>query len=368
VELDVVRFKPEDANEEVNNKVMLVAGEHAREMISPETAFGVVQELCKSSDLAQAAKKNTEYLIVVNANPRSRALVEAGAHCLRTNPNGVDTNRNWDDNFDSTSHTAESNPGNHAFSEPESRITKMLMEDFKPDTFLDVHSGTLGLYLPNALAEEHKYTKKVESRLSQINNENCNCPLGIANVEVGYQTSGSSLDYAYDKVGTKFVMAMEVWAQPEQLNDLRARWADQKQSLSSSSFLQTDPKSKYNFKQAEEKMEQMVQGMSSEDCFAYFNPSEEKMFHNVVSKWTTTLLELAIAGKDIPASKKQTLSSFVQKPEGSPMGHILKVGAAVLLMVGLWFLWQRFSHLLTKNKAAEAVPLTQQTVPVQVSD
>lgn len=378
VELEVVKMAPHNDGE-TTHKVMLVAGEHAREMISAETALGVVQELCSGSSTALKARKNTEYLIVVNANPRSRKLVEAGATCLRTNPDGVDTNRNWDDNFHSAHEESNinTNPGSTAFSEPETRILKKLAEDYKPHTFLDVHSGTLGLYLPNALVNKDHYAKHVESFISNINDENCKCPLGIANIEVGYQTSGSSLDYIYDKVGANFAMAMEVWAQPEALPELREKWSSQKKLLKEKpSFLQTDPKKNFNFIATEQAIEQALQGASKEDCFAYFNPTSEVMYKKTVSKWTNTLIELSITGRKIPAS-----SSMLQKPEtpaqkaeqpkqGIPMGHILRVGAIVLLMVGVWFLWQRFSHLFAKNKEAEATPLAQPKAmgPIQVTN
>jgi len=370
-ELEIVKFAAEGANEEVN-KVMLLAGEHAREMISAETALGVVQELCSGSDLAKKARDGNEYLIVVNANPRSRMMVENGQTCLRTNPNGVDLNRNWDDLWasDDEASNPDTNPGRKAFSEPESRILKKLMEDFKPNTFLDVHSGTLGLYLPNGLLKKEKYTKDVESLIMKVNDKNCQCPMGIANVEVGYQTSGSSLDYAFDKVGTNFAMAMEVWAAPSELTSLRRRWNGQKEMLKhkKSSFLEIEPTTMkmYNFVQAEKEVEQKLHGMSTQDCFAFFNPTDEASFKKTVSKWSTTLLELSMAGRKVPAA-----SSMMQeepKQEGLPMGHIARVGAIVLLMVGLWFLWQRFSHLFAKNKDVEAAPLTRPMGPIQVSD
>jgi murein tripeptide amidase MpaA len=369
--LEVVSMKPVNADEEIKHKVMLISGEHAREMISAETGLGFVQELCKDTSLK--ARKNTEYLIVVNANPRSRMMVENGQTCLRTNPNGVDLNRNWDDLWasDDEASNPDTNPGSKAFSEPESRILKKLMEDFKPNTFLDVHSGTLGLYLPNGLLKKEKYTKDVESLITKVNDKNCQCPMGIANVEVGYQTSGSSLDYAFDKVGTNFAVAMEVWAAPSELTSLRKRWNGQKEMLKhkKSSFLEIEPTtmSMYNFIKAEQEVEQKLHGMSTQDCFAFFNPTDEASFKKTVSKWSTTLLELSMAGRKVP----DAASSMMQeepKQEGLPMGHIARVGGIVLLMVGLWFLWQRFSHLFAKNKDVEAAPLTRPMGPIQVSD
>merc|ERR1719335_342497 len=160
-------------------------------------------------------------------------MVESGKYCLRANPNGVDINRNWDDNFgtNGVNTNPDTNPGSNAFSEPETRILKKLMEDFQPHTFLDIHSGNLGLYLPNKLSSQAGYAKKIESFLSEVNDHNCKCPLGIADEEVGYKTSGSSLDYCYDKAGARFSIAMEIYVEEDRMAALRQHWEDQKVKL-----------------------------------------------------------------------------------------------------------------------------------------
>lgn len=38
--------------------------------------------------------------MILNANPKSRRLVEKGEWCLRVNENKVDLNRNWDMHFE----------------------------------------------------------------------------------------------------------------------------------------------------------------------------------------------------------------------------------------------------------------------------
>lgn len=371
--LDVVTFKDPHHKGKPNHKVLVVAGEHARELIGSEVALQLVNDLCKDSALA--ARNKTEYMIVVNANPMSRMMVEGGDFCRRTNANGVDLNRNWDDKFATNGmrENPDTNPGMMAFSEPESRILKKLMEDFKPDTFLDVHSGNLGLYLPNQLAKEHKYAKKVESMLVDVNDHNCKCPLGIADEEVQYKTSGSSLDYAYDKVGTKFAVAMEVFVEKERVQKLRERWADQKSKLdtSSTSFLEIEGKelSQHSLMKSEEDLEAAIQQQEPSSCLSMFNPLEKKLYSRVVKKWSTTLIELSMKGRDVPAMKDQ--SSMLQTgEEGSSIGHIFRIGAVLLLLVGVWFLWQRFSHLFAKNKEAEATPLAQPKAmgPIQVTD
>ena len=64
-------------------------------MISVELGVNFVQELCSGSEVTKNLLKAYEIWVVLNGNPHSRKKVEEGDYCLRTNPNGVDLNRNW---------------------------------------------------------------------------------------------------------------------------------------------------------------------------------------------------------------------------------------------------------------------------------
>eukprot|EP00913_Durusdinium_trenchii_P012292 g11541.t1 len=81
------------------NKVFILFGEHSRELIGLETGLALLQELCGGSQRSKATRKDSEFLLVLNGNPRSRQKVEEGDFCLRTNPAGVDLNRNWDEEW-----------------------------------------------------------------------------------------------------------------------------------------------------------------------------------------------------------------------------------------------------------------------------
>ena len=84
--------------------IVLFFGEHARELISPETGLRFFQYLCGNEKSTRAkAKKlletvNVVIYPVVNVGGR-RAIEEQGLYCLRTNREGVDLNRNWDDHW-----------------------------------------------------------------------------------------------------------------------------------------------------------------------------------------------------------------------------------------------------------------------------
>jgi hypothetical protein len=83
--------------------VFLLFGEHARELISPETGLNIAKALCGKAETTVDIKHNLnhfKYNMIVNANPISRRKVEEGEYCLRVNENGVDLNRNWDDHWE----------------------------------------------------------------------------------------------------------------------------------------------------------------------------------------------------------------------------------------------------------------------------
>ncbi|CBZ52412.1 conserved hypothetical protein [Neospora caninum Liverpool] len=131
------------------DRFFMLAGEHPRELISAESALHFLQVLCgKETKLADKARKvlqHTSFQVVVNGNPISRAKVEAGDYCLRGNENNVDLNRNWADHWASAVTSAETNPGNRAFSEPETQAFAKAVTSFRPDIFLSVHSGEQSL-------------------------------------------------------------------------------------------------------------------------------------------------------------------------------------------------------------------------------
>merc|ERR1719158_1748971 len=125
--IDVVNIKAPGSSPV--NKNFYLFGEHARELISPESGLHLIQSLCGETDLSAKARetlKDSEFEIVLNGNPRSRSKVEQGDFCLRVNENGVDLNRNWDEKWEAEPDLApqHTNPGPSAFSEPETRVFK----------------------------------------------------------------------------------------------------------------------------------------------------------------------------------------------------------------------------------------------------
>ena len=123
-------------------------GEHAREMISPESALHFIEGLC--SGKYSSTLVHTDFTIIPNGNPNSRREVEQGDVCRRVNPRGTDLNRNWDEHFDEgavgfSNENPDTNPGKAPFSEPETQIFHEVLGKDKYDGFLSIHSGTLGM-------------------------------------------------------------------------------------------------------------------------------------------------------------------------------------------------------------------------------
>uniref|UniRef100_A0A6U4BW63 Peptidase M14 domain-containing protein n=1 Tax=Vitrella brassicaformis TaxID=1169539 RepID=A0A6U4BW63_9ALVE len=233
--IDVVTVRKKGV--EPINRVFMLFGEHARELISPETGLYMIEALCqsptvKNKKLLKEAKhvlESTMFSIVVNGNPQSRRRVEEGEYCVRVNEHGVDLNRNWDDHWTSESNLGpDTNPGAKPFSEPETAIFLDLVKEVKTTTFVTIHSGTFGMYQP--WAYEQKEAPRNAQRMSKIlralDAKHCTCPFGAAAVQVGYPCPGTSLDFVYDKLDppANYAFAFEIYTSPSRTVGLKERY------------------------------------------------------------------------------------------------------------------------------------------------
>lgn len=201
-------------------KVLLFFGEHSRELVSVESGLSLIQNLCGEGqnskvpdELVKYNLENAEFLIFTNIGVNSRKLVEKGRYCLRVNQNGVDLNRNWKDHWTSQHSEPEVSPGKAPFSQDETIILRDASKAFRPDLFLTVHSGTLGMYIPYAYSNNEVSGPNAPAMLAMLeamNPKYCNCDVGAAGKEVGYLCPGTCLDYLYD-MGTKYSFAFEIY-------------------------------------------------------------------------------------------------------------------------------------------------------------
>jgi hypothetical protein len=207
-------------------KVLLFFGEHARELISPETALRFSQLMCgrnteagyglpdvQTQNRIDLLLQNCEILLFPLINVDGHEQVARGSYCTRTNRRGVDLNRNWDDHW-KRSLRSDTNSGTHAFSESEVVILRNAATAFRPDMFVSIHSGALGMYTPYAYSENRPKGVNEETMVRILKNLNpsyCNCNVGAAGKELSYLCPGTCLDYMYDKLETPYSFAVEIW-------------------------------------------------------------------------------------------------------------------------------------------------------------
>ncbi|CAJ1449333.1 unnamed protein product [Effrenium voratum] len=243
-------------------------------------------------------------MMVVNANPGSRRQVEEGDWCLRVNPGGVDLNRNWDEHWDDGDYGMDTNPGHMPFSEPETQLLKQLVSAYQPTTFLTIHSGTLGMYMPWAFDMEHLADRNQQSMmevLKSVDKDHCQCPYGAAGREVGYSCPGTCLDWVFDKLKTPYSFAFEIYYGGNQ-QALRDRWQE-KMHAPDAAFLQAENLAHNHFKDLFKKYPSSFiqvdsqrnadanEELSGFACFAAFNPDTEDKYRETLENWSQAYLQ-----------------------------------------------------------------------------
>lgn len=330
--LDVFRLKPTSSG----TKAVLVFGEHARELISPESALGLVRSLCgkgEQSELArQTLAKGVEFVIVPNANPQGRKQVEQGYYCKRTNENGVDINRNWgDEHRNGRTEGDEAYPGSEGFSEPETKALRDLVDTEKPDVFLSVHSGSYLLGSSPGYGASPPENADTNNRvLKPISDKYChgNCAYGGLYDVIGYNAGGCDIDYIHEQSGVPYAFTWEIYNGfgggefLQQQSQSTRRSADRMFRGTAQASLSVEaPKPE--------------DAQNPQDCITRFNPRSEKKTKEVVGIWTGAFLDLA----SIIVERKQLDACKAAKANGSP-------GA-----------WDCFSHDVEVSPVVTAAPL-----------
>lgn len=214
-------------------RVMAVGQLHARELFSAELLrlWMVSMITAKRPDSGMV-----DWLFVPVANPCGRDRVVSGyvslrdRHkenatiewqvCQRTNCAGVDLNRNWDTERGMLAgpengalhwdRSPETNPGNEAFSEPETRELRLLLHEFNPHILLNVHTGANTIksspedgakIFPRNMA----FVKKIYAWI--VLKTGC-CP---PRDRLGPVSQGTMTDYASRKLSTPIPLTLEVY-------------------------------------------------------------------------------------------------------------------------------------------------------------
>lgn len=334
-EIDVVTVRKKSATPA--NKVFILFGEHSRELISPESGLYFLRALCgdlsdlpQGSSLASAeqALEDSEFQMVLNGNPKSRQLVEEGDYCLRVNENKVDLNRNWDEDWQAEPATSigDTNPGAKPFSEPETRIFKQLLDAYAPTTFLSVHSGTKGMYMPWAFDMKHNAETNagpMREVLIALDKDHCQCPVGAAGKEVGYPCPGTSLDYAYANLSTPFAFAFEIYVNEAAVLGLKRRWDEKMKNGGGALLEQGHHLGHQHFRDffgeygsdfvGSSSLLARVSEATSDMCFNQFNPGTKDKFDKELKNWAESYVEMSgmIAKK---LRSKEVIKTKVAQP------------------------------------------------------
>lgn len=285
-------------------RAMLVFGEHARELISPESGLHFLRALCSGQHFN--LNKVSEIKIILNANPQSRKLVEGGDFCRRTNEDDVDLNRNWANHFSTKAASHETAPGPRPFSEPESRALRDIAAEFQPGLFLTVHSGALLLgspfgYMKDAPPLANQQMLRV---LRPISEKYCQCPFGSLGRIVGYDSPGNSIDYAYQNLGIPFTFTWEIYA-----NEAGKQYFQESLSRAQSRETREAPLHEYT-----KKLEEMLTHSSSQSSQTR-RPKAQK------ATWKTS-------GRMKPVPRKNA-KALLLTPAHSSVDHASSSGALV---------------------------------------
>ncbi|KAL0031813.1 hypothetical protein WJX79_008797 [Trebouxia sp. C0005] len=311
--ITVTDFKTGETGKEV---ILLIAGEHARELITSEIVYWLYQVLTGKDaellswpaaasfasqrkqmglgagnlqDWVQDLLKKVVFKIVPIENIEGRKAAEEGDTCLRRTFSGVDLNRNWGTEWKQQALDDEDYGGPHPFSEPESRIVKLIAESSPIRSFVNIHSGEYALYVPwdshpdlgsSLMADTHVVLEQL--------NVWCQCMHGAGGIVAGYLAYGTSMDYMYERLHVPYPLTIEVYG-PKGLGKLSTGGHPRHLAQAQQGRLESQPQ---NGGKAAEGQAQAVP-IRKADCFATFNPPTVQEYQEVVISWVATLLTLA---------------------------------------------------------------------------
>lgn len=287
-------------------KALILFGIHGREYLSAEIGLAFMRGLCDSASAAANVLAGVTFTIVPVLNPSGRDYVREGGHTcgdMRKNGNGVDLNRNFDVSWTdgSTVRSAEDYRGEHPFSEKESKLVKKLVDEGKPDMFIDVHTGDLSMLIPWNDREEAPPAEQKAAMLKLLEHAAAGVPW-VSNVKpdigVGamtgtpaYLASGTTGDYAY-KAGVKYPFIWETFRLDEHMQGSAAhhmnlvQWSDEAQR-SQWRAGRNRPKHLVPVGMAPTNTPAEFVG---DDCFKFFNPVSTSMLSQYTAMWKMALM------------------------------------------------------------------------------
>ena len=281
-------------------RVLVLGGEHAREMITSEVVLRLAHII--AAPAASAELPRLDFALIPLVNVGGRALFERGDYCRRTNRAGVDLNRNWPTagwGAAEPSHLATDTwPGPAPFSEWETRAVARFARRWRPDVFLSVHSGQLALIAPMAGSFDAPPHHASHMRALAAVNRALRPPLrperiGIAARRVGYLSAGTALDWMYSELNVSSAFAFEIGTWPAPLP--RVNRPSRPTSAGGTGQLTPGSAPWWGAAAVEQSLrELMVNPTDPTYCLTHFSPGTAAEYERAVGHWSDACLVLAM--------------------------------------------------------------------------
>ncbi|XP_013105015.1 zinc carboxypeptidase A 1 [Stomoxys calcitrans] len=208
--------------------IFIEAGIHAREWIAPATATYLINQLLTSNvaSVKQIAE-NYDWYIFPHANPDGYVYTHTTDRMWRKTRApygscfGADPNRNWGFQWNtvgsSNNACSDTYAGPSAFSEIETRSFSQYIESLKGKIFLYISFHAYSQYLlypyghTSSLPSNYKDLKQVfDASIAAMGKRYGTKYTGGNIYDAIYPASGASVDWAYEKVGTKMSFCYEL--------------------------------------------------------------------------------------------------------------------------------------------------------------
>jgi hypothetical protein len=267
-----------------------------------------------NKDTIDKILEQNEINLIPVVNEYGRKRLTQSFVCHKGNENNVDLTRNYDYDFkeiiDKKINPINGiNSGRKPFSEYETRLVKEIMKKIKPNIFINTRSGNLTLTAPS---DNKKKTKDLLNILDYLKNKYCEeCLVGNMD-KISDDTSGNSVDYAFNKRKVKYAFKFDIFNYDTTTKFNKMISKDKIDSFDfddfekDQSFLQIKNKKYYHIMTEEEfenknaKYVNILKNLDNEYtidelffyCVLQKNPIIEKEVNNLLKFWTNVYFDL----------------------------------------------------------------------------